>query len=85
MNAGVENLRAADEIAGMPIGKGDFAAERRGIKYADSTAFDQKNSVMFRALAEDRLPPAEDLAAPQFQDDLPLRVSSACPSGVADR
>jgi hypothetical protein len=28
MNAGVENLRTADEIAGVPIGKGDFAAER---------------------------------------------------------
>src|SRR6185369_889902 len=72
MNAGVENFRAANEIACMPIRKGDFTAERRGIKYADSTAFDQENAVMLCALAEDRLPPAEDLAASLFQDRLPL-------------
>src|SRR5262249_22808410 len=72
MHAGVEHLRSSDEIADMPVGQRDLAAEWGGVEYADAAAFDQPDAVMLGALAEQRLPAVEHLAPPLLQDGFPL-------------
>src|SRR3954454_2623534 len=46
MHGAFEHFRPADEIADMPIGQRDLAAERRGVEHPDPAALDQPDTVM---------------------------------------
>src|ERR1700692_1402630 len=48
----LENLRSADEIAGMPVRQRDFAPRRRNVEDLDPPALDQIDAVLRAALAK---------------------------------
>lgn len=50
-----ENIRAADEIAGRPIGERDLAPVRRGIQAADNSIAQNENAAMRVALPEQKI------------------------------
>src|SRR5439155_20732187 len=67
MHAALEHFRPADEIADVPIGQRDLAAERGGVEHPDTAALDQPDAVMLAALAEQRLAAVEHFSAALLQ------------------
>src|SRR3954447_17472632 len=75
MHGTFEHFGAADEIADMPIGQRDLAAERRGVEHPDTAALDQPDTVMLATLAEQRLATVEHFSAALLQHQLPLALA----------
>src|SRR3954451_9150456 len=75
MHGAFEHFGAADEIADMPIGQLNLAAERGGVEHPDTAALDQPDTVMLATLAEQRLATVEHFPAALLQHQLTFALT----------
>ena len=57
-----EDIRPADEVAGVPVGERDLAARGGGVEHPDAPGLDQVDALVRRALREQRLAAIDHLA-----------------------
>ena len=72
-----ENVRAANEIAGGPIGESDLTSIRRDIEAADDAFAQNENAAVRLALTKKEIVRDEVDACPRARDLCALRVSAS--------
>ncbi|UWU88680.1 hypothetical protein N2605_00270 [Bradyrhizobium yuanmingense] len=75
MGTSTEQIGAADEIAGEPVGQRHLASGRRRVVAANTPLFDQINAVLQIALTPDMLACRQDLLAADGEDTAPVSLT----------